>query len=108
MAANMFIKINDIEGDATEEHHQKWIVAESCGWNVERAIDMTDFGSTQRGHANSNFGKFTVSTELGKASAKLMLSVANGTPRDEILVHWCRSGDNLSEGLLVYCIWKLK
>jgi type VI secretion system secreted protein Hcp len=108
MAANMFVHISDIEGDATEEKHDKWIVVESVAWNVARAVDMTDLGSTQRGHANSNFGKVTLTSELGKASCKLMLSVANGTVRPQIEVHQCRSGESASEGLEPYLIWKLK
>ena len=108
MAANMFVQISDITGDATEDAHKKWIVIQSASWNVERAVEMTDLGSTQRMHANSNFGKIEVTSQMGKASNDLALSVANGTVRPEIIMHWCRSGDSASSGLLVYSIWKLK
>ncbi|MEE2634231.1 MAG: type VI secretion system tube protein Hcp, partial [Pseudomonadota bacterium] len=46
----MFVEISDIEGDATEENHKNWIVIQSASWNVERAVEMTDLGSTQRMH----------------------------------------------------------
>lgn len=108
MAANMFVKISDIPGDATESGHDKWIVIQSCNWDVERAVDMTDLGSTQRGHANSNFNKVEVTSQMGLASNKLMVSVANGTVRPEIIIHWCRSGESASAGLEAYSIWKLK
>ena len=108
MAANMFVKISDITGDAMESGHKDWIVVQSASWNVERAVEMTDLGSTQRMHANSNFGKVELSSQMGKASNDLALSVANGTVRKEIKMDWCRSGDSASDGLLVYCIWKLK
>jgi type VI secretion system secreted protein Hcp len=108
MAANLFIEISDIKGDATEDKHKEWIVVQSAAWNVERAVEMTDLGSTQRGHANSNFGKVELTSQLGLASNKLMVSVANGTIRPEILMHWCRSGDSASDGLLVYSTWTLK
>jgi len=108
MAANMFIHISDIEGDATEDQHKKWIVIQSANWNVERAVEMTDLGSTQRGHANSNFGKIEVTSQMGKASNDIALSVANGTVRPSIKMHWCRSGDSASAGLLVYSIWTMK
>ncbi|KIC15949.1 MULTISPECIES: Hcp family type VI secretion system effector [unclassified Leisingera] len=108
MAANMFVQISDIEGDATEENHKKWIVIQSASWNVERAVEMTDLGSTQRMHANSNFGKIELTSQMGKASNDLALSVANGTVRPEIIMHWCRSGDSASQGLLVYSVWKMK
>ena len=108
MAANMFVDISDIDGDATEAKHDKWIVVQSASWNVERAVEMTDLGSTQRGHANSNFGKVELTSQMGMASNDLMVSVANGTVRPEIIIHWCRSGDSASDGLLVYSVWTLK
>ncbi|TDK53023.1 Hcp family type VI secretion system effector [Antarcticimicrobium luteum] len=108
MAANMFVKISDIPGDATEKEHDKWIVIQSCSWNVERAVEMTDLGSTQRGHANSNFGKVEVTSQMGLASNKLMTSVANGTIRPEITINFCRSGESASAGLEAYSIWTLK
>jgi len=106
--ANEFMHISDIEGDATDTHHDKWIVIESATWSVERAVEMTDLGSTQRGHANSNFGKVEVTSQMGVASNGLALSVANGTIRPEIIMHWCRSGESAAEGLLAYSIWTLK
>lgn len=108
MAANIFVEISDIPGDATEKNHDKWIVLESISWNVERAVDMTDLGSTQRGHANSNFGKVEVASQMGMATNKLMVSVANGTVRPEIIIHMTRSGESASAGLEAYSIWTLK
>ena len=97
MAANMFVEISDITGDAMETGHKDWIVVQSASWNVERAVEMTDLGSTQRMHANSNFGKVELSSQMGKASNDLALSVANGTVRKEIIMHWGRSGDSAAD-----------
>lgn len=108
MAANMFINISDIPGDATEKDHDKWIVIESLSWDVERAVEMTDIGSNQRGHANANFGKIEVTSQMGVASNKLMVAVANGTVRPEIILHLTRSGESASAGLEAYSVWKLK
>ena len=108
MAANIFMLFDDITGDATESKHEKWVVLESASWSLERAVDMTDLGTTQRGHANSNFGKLECATQVGIASNDLMLSVANGTIRPEITMHLCRSGDQAGEGLLEYNVWKFK
>lgn len=107
MAAQMFVFIKDIDGDATEDKHQKWIVVNSVDWNVARAVDINDMGGTQRGHGNATFGKVVVSSELGKASNKLKLSVANGTIRPEIKIDCCRSGEDAASGLEPYLLWKL-
>lgn len=108
MAANMFIEISDIPGDATEAKHDKWIVIQSASWELERAVDMTDLGSNQRAHANTNFQKMEVTSQIGIASNKLAQSVANGTVRPEMKIHFCRSGESASEGLDAFSVWTLK
>ena len=107
MAANMFMQISDIKGDATEEAHKGWIVIEDANWTIDRAVEMTDLGSTQRMHANADFGRLQLASQMGKASNGLALAVANGTVRPEIIMHWCRSGDSASTGLKPYSIWKM-
>ena len=107
MVSTMFVKINDIDGDATEKSHDKWLVIESLSWSVER-VSEEEGGSAQRGFGKSVFKMVELESELGKASMQLMLSVANGTYRKEIEIHMCRSGDNASKGLEPYLIWKVK
>jgi type VI secretion system secreted protein Hcp len=107
MAATMFVKINDIEGDATEKSHDKWIVVSSLAFTVER-ISEEEGGSAQRGFGKSEFKMVELESQLGKASMQLMLSVANGTYRKEIEIHMCRSGDDAKKGLEPYLIWKVK
>ena len=68
---------------------------------------MDDLGTTQRGYANSSFGKVSVSTELSIASPKLMLAVADGTVRKEITIEMCRSGAKSTKGMEPYLTWKL-
>jgi type VI secretion system secreted protein Hcp len=107
MAATMFVKINDIEGDATEKSHDKWIVVSSLAFSLER-ISEEEGGSAQRGFGKSEFKMVELESQLGKASMQLMLSVANGTYRKEIEIHMCRSGDDPKKGLEPYLIWKVK
>lgn len=107
MAATMFVKINDIDGDATEKSHEKWIVVSSLNFSIER-ISEEEGGSAQRGFGKSEFKAVELESQLGKASMQLMLSVANGTYRKEIEIHMCRSGDDAKKGLEPYLIWKVK
>ncbi|WP_428925600.1 Hcp family type VI secretion system effector [Marinibacterium sp. SX1] len=100
--------IGDIEGEGTEKNHIKWIPLKSVDWGLERTLDMDDLSTTQRGYANAKFNKISVTTELSCASAKIMTSVANGTVRDDIKIHLCRSGDDPSKGMEPYLIFTLK
>jgi type VI secretion system secreted protein Hcp len=107
MAATMFVKINDIDGDGTEKSHEKWIVVSNLSWGVER-VSEEEGGSAQRGFGKSVFKMVELESQLGKASMQLMLSVANGTYRKENEIHMCRSGDDPKKGLEPYLIWKVK
>ncbi|KIN70276.1 Type VI secretion system effector, Hcp1 family protein [Sulfitobacter noctilucae] len=108
MAANMFVHISDIPGDATEINHDKWIVIQSANFEMERSVDMTDLGSNQRAHANTNFQKIEVTSQIGIASNEIAKSVANGTVRPEIKIEFCRSGDSAAQGLKAFSVWTLK
>ncbi len=105
---NVYVKINDIEGEATEKNHVDWIAVKTIDWGLDRTLDQTDLGTTQRGFANAQFNKISLTSELSKASAKLMTSVANGTAREKIEIHLCRSGDDASKGMEPYLLWTLK
>ncbi|MEX0284437.1 MAG: Hcp family type VI secretion system effector [Paracoccaceae bacterium] len=105
---NIYCKIKDIPGEGQEKNHKDWIAVKTIDWGLERTLDMTDLGTTQRGYANANFNKVTLTSELSKASAKLMTAVANGTSREEITIECCRSGDNASAGMEAYLTFILK
>lgn len=89
---NAFIQITDAPGESMDNAHSDWIPLKTVSFNVERTLDMSDLGTTQRGYANANFGKISLTSELSKASPKLMLSVAQGTVRTKTEIHLCRSG----------------
>ncbi|WP_171103347.1 MULTISPECIES: type VI secretion system tube protein Hcp [unclassified Ruegeria] len=104
---NVFIKM-DFPGEAREKAHTDWIACKEISWNVERTLDMSDMGTTQRGYANANFGKVELSTELSKASAKIMTYVASGKANGEMTIHLCRAGDDEKKGMEPYLIITLR
>jgi type VI secretion system secreted protein Hcp len=105
---NVFIKIEGIPGEARESAHENWIAVKSVDWGVERTLDMTDLGTTQRGYANANFNKVALTSELSSASAKLMTYVASGKAAGEIVIEMCRAGDDTGKGMEPYLIWTLQ
>jgi type VI secretion system secreted protein Hcp len=111
---NAFIMITGATGESLVKLPEKsgekgkagWIPLKSVSFNVERTLDMSDLGTTQRGYANANFGKIAVTSELSLASPKLMLSVADGTVRTKTVIHLCRSGSG-STGMEPYLTFTL-
>lgn len=106
MAANMFVEIAGVTGDATEDKHPGWIPVKSVSWSVERAVDLSDLGSTQRGYANVNFAKIAVTSEMHLASTELMLLAANGLSKT-IKVSQCRVTDDGKNAMEEYLLWTL-
>jgi type VI secretion system secreted protein Hcp len=107
MAANMFVQIDGITGDATEQNHIGWIPVKSVSWSVERVVDMSDLGSTQRGYANVNFAKIAVTSEIHAASTEIMLLASNGLPKT-IKVSQCRVTDDTQLAMEEYLLWTLE
>lgn len=105
---NVFIKIDGIPGEGREKNHVEWIPVKSIEWGCERTLDMTDLGTTQRGYANANFNKVSLTTELSKASAKICTYVASGKATPEVIIDMCRSGDSESQGMEAYLTFKLR
>ena len=104
----IFMQVSDIPGTATETNHDTWHPLTSVNWGVERAVEMTDLGTTQRSYANSNFSKIELTRQHDHSTPHFFLAVAGGTVRPEIILHFTRAGDSASEGLQAYMIIKLK
>ncbi len=105
---NTFLKIDPMEGEVIEKAHIGWIAAKSIEWNVERTLDMTDLGTTQRGYANANFGKVSVTSELSVVSPVIMRYVATGFVTPEVTIEMCRAGSDDQAGMEAYLTFKLR
>lgn len=107
-APNIFMQVPGIDGTAMEESHAKWHPLTSFSWGVERAVEMTDLGSTQRGHANSNFSKIEITRRHDYSMPEFFLLVASGTVLPEVVFHFTRAGDSSAAGLDTYMTITLK
>lgn len=104
---NVFVLFDDIDSECHERNHKDWLACKSISWELSRTVDMEDLGTIQRGYANSQFGKVSLTSELALHSTKLMLAVADGTPRKEVTIELCRAGDASGKGMEPYLIFKL-
>jgi type VI secretion system secreted protein Hcp len=109
MAASLFVHIEALgnKGEATEVGHPNWIVVKTINWNVERAVDLTDIGGSQRGYGNANFGKIAVTSEMTAISTWLSKYAASGVDVGLIKVDACRASKEVSEALIPYLQFKL-
>ena len=90
MAFDAFIKIDGIPGECTDDKHKDWIEVLSYGFGVHQAAGASSTGGG-RASARADFGDFTVTKVLDKASPKLFLFCANGTHIKEVKLELCRA-----------------
>ena len=87
---DVFIKIGDIKGEATDEKHKDWIDVESFSWG------MTNSGTTHVG-GGAGAGKvevhdFSFVKKIDKSSPVLFLHCANGKHIPDTTIDICRAG----------------
>jgi type VI secretion system secreted protein Hcp len=81
-----YIKIPDIDGEVEEQHHSAWIEVDSVSMPIFRSITQGAKGA-QRRSGETSLGDFVVVKQWDSSSPKLAQNVAEGTHKDEVVVH---------------------
>ena len=99
MASDMYMKLQGIDGDSTDEKHPKWIELLSYSVGHSLLMDGTKSKGT-RSSGKANFQDFTIAKQMDSTSPQIADHVARGhAPRDRLgaahqpggrpLVHGC-------------------
>ena len=93
MAVDMFLKLDGIDGESTDEQHQKWIELESFSWGV---TNPTTIGSATSG---AGAGKavpadFLVVMPFSAASPKVFQKCVSGAHYDTVVLSMRKAGGN--------------
>ena len=100
----LFVKIDGIEGEATDSAHAKWILADSASLPVFRSIPGGAVDQ-QRTKGETSLGDITFTRQLDKSSPKLMEACALGKFNKEVLVEFTTTLAGKTE---TYLKWKLE
>ena len=92
MASDIFIRIDGIEGESTDEQHPGWIEVFNFALGVKQNVSSTPGTAGGAATERSDFRPLNFKRPLDKASPKLAMACAGGTHIDEILVEVCRAG----------------
>ncbi|MGH9901236.1 MAG: Hcp family type VI secretion system effector [Pyrinomonadaceae bacterium] len=92
MATDMFLKVDGIDGESTDDKHKKEIEVLSYSWGIsqQKSASASSHGSLSSQRAD--FADFSVVKALDIASAKLALACADGTHLKNIRLEICRAG----------------
>jgi type VI secretion system secreted protein Hcp len=90
-AVDMFLKIDGVPGESTEDKHKEWIeiLSYSSGVSQPGAGAMSSGGA--RSAERCDHSDFSVVKTLDKASPKLALYLCNGTHIEEIIIELCHA-----------------
>jgi type VI secretion system secreted protein Hcp len=97
--ADMFMKVKDIPGESTDDKHKDWIEIQSFSLGATQTGSVARSVGSSTSDARVDFSDVMVSKLVDKASAKLMLACAKGTPIDEINFEFCRASGDKSKYL---------
>ena len=92
MAVDMFLKVDSVDGESTDDKHPGEIEVLSYSWGVsqQKSGSASSHGSHTAGRAD--FNDFSIVKAIDKASPKLMLACADGTHLKSIRLELCRAG----------------
>jgi type VI secretion system secreted protein Hcp len=96
-----FMKLGDIQGEATDQGHKNWIILETMSSAITRSIPE-GAKDQQRSRGNTTLGDVVIVRQLDKSSTKLQEACANGTFYTEVLIDFCSQIKNKQEPYLKY------
>ena len=97
MAVDMFLKLDGIDGESTDEQHIKWIEIESFSWGVS---NPTTIGSATSGAGAGKAvpGDFVVVMPFSAASPQIFKKCVTGAHYQTALLSMRKAGGNRSAG----------
>jgi len=99
MASDMFLKIDGIEGESSDDKHKNEIEVESFSWGLTQTGTFAFGGGAGAGKAQ--FQDFHFVTNTSKASPKLFLTCAAGEHIKEATLTVRKSGENPQDYLFI-------
>jgi type VI secretion system secreted protein Hcp len=94
MAFDAFLKIDGIPGESTDDKHKNWIEVLSYHHGLTQPVSSTASSAGGASAERVNFGAFSISKLVDKATPKLFEACCTGKHIKEITLEVCRSGDD--------------
>jgi len=92
MAFDCFLKVDGVDGECTDDKHQKWIEVLSYSHGVSQPASGSSSSGGGRSAERCDHQDLSVVKTLDKTSPKLALYCCNGTHIPMIKLELCRAG----------------
>ncbi|HKG93867.1 MAG TPA: type VI secretion system tube protein Hcp [Gemmatimonadaceae bacterium] len=92
MAVDMFLKIDAIDGESTDDKHKGEIEVLSYSWGITQQKSASASSAGSLSAQRASFNDFHIVKAIDKTSPKLALACADGTHIKSIRLELCRAG----------------
>ena len=92
MAFDVFIKIDGIPGESTDDKHKEWIEVLGFSHQIEQPASSTASSVGGATAERVNHGSFNFTHSFDKATPKLLEACCTGKHIKEVTVEFCRAG----------------
>lgn len=97
--ADMFMKVDGIPGESTDDKHKEWIEIDSCQQGVSQAVSSSRSTSGAASAGRAAHSDVVVTKSYDKASIPLDFACCNGTHIKTVEISLCRATGQKTEYL---------
>jgi type VI secretion system secreted protein Hcp len=98
-----FLKLEGLDGEATDSKHKNWIKMQSMSSPVFRSI-AEGAKDNERSRGTTTLGDIVIVRQLDKSSPKLAEACATGKPISKGQIDFCSQANNKEEPYLTYTL----
>jgi len=102
---SVFLEIEGIKGESSDQGHKDWIDLESWGWEVERGMTSASSTRGDRESSNAKISSLIATKRIDSATPKIFIDSCCGTGKT-IKLHLTKTGSG--NGADVYMEFVLK
>jgi len=88
---DVFIKIDTIPGESTDDKHKDWIEVQSFSHSINQPSSATGSSCGSRAAQRADFSDFSVVKEVDSATPKLAQACVNGEHIGKVTLEICRA-----------------
>ena len=92
MAFDAFMKLDTIDGESSDDKHQKWIEVLSYSWGVNQTASASSSSHGSLSSQRADFHDFSFVKALDAASPKIIMACASGEHLPSATMEICRAG----------------
>lgn len=89
----IYLQIDGIEGDATQEQHRRWTDIEALHWHVERNMNTTAGSAANREASEPTVSEITLTKVSDSSTPKLFREGTSGSTGKAVKIHFVTTGN---------------